>query len=91
MDGLRITKIKILKNWNNIRYKFLKYSADENVITNISIFIVDNNIICVLFTCSRGPSESDELCSRFNFIYTGTYKWEKPAPKMWYIYLWTKH
>ncbi|XP_048740576.2 glucose-6-phosphate 1-dehydrogenase-like isoform X2 [Ostrea edulis] len=31
---------------------------------------------------SRGPPESDELCARFNFIYTGTYKWEKPVHRM---------
>lgn len=33
MDGLRITKIKILNNRNNTRYNFKKCSADENVIT----------------------------------------------------------
>ncbi|XP_071084261.1 glucose-6-phosphate 1-dehydrogenase-like isoform X1 [Haliotis cracherodii] len=27
---------------------------------------------------SRGPKENDELCARYNFTYTGTYKWVKP-------------
>ncbi|KAK3102256.1 hypothetical protein FSP39_009955 [Pinctada imbricata] len=31
---------------------------------------------------SRGPKESDNLCAKHNFVYTGTYKWVKPEPKM---------
>ncbi|CAG2211078.1 unnamed protein product [Mytilus edulis] len=29
---------------------------------------------------SRGPKESDKLCHDRDFIYTGTYKWNKPEP-----------
>ncbi|ESO99360.1 hypothetical protein LOTGIDRAFT_231049 [Lottia gigantea] len=31
---------------------------------------------------SRGPKENDKLCTEFNFIYTGTYKWVKPQPHL---------
>lgn len=31
---------------------------------------------------SRGPKENDQLCEKFAFRYTGTYKWKKPDAKM---------
>ncbi|OWF54590.1 glucose-6-phosphate 1-dehydrogenase X-like isoform X1 [Mizuhopecten yessoensis] len=29
---------------------------------------------------SRGPKASDELCAKYNFKYSGTYKWVQPEP-----------